>query len=90
MGDTSQHSHQVFRSKVDGSGRIVLPAEVRSELGISAGDVVMIVKDGSGVHVETPEHALKALQEYFQKLVPAHISLVDELIAERRAEAERE
>jgi AbrB family looped-hinge helix DNA binding protein len=92
MGDgmESEIRHQVFRSRLDGSGRIVLPAEVRSDLGLSPGDMVMIVKDGAGVHVETPENARKALQDYFLKLVPAGVSLVDELIAERRAEAERE
>jgi AbrB family looped-hinge helix DNA binding protein len=81
---------RVYRSKVDASGRIVLPAELRSELGLLEGSPVLVIRDGLGVHIETPAHALDALQAYFQDLVPANVSLADELIADRRAEAERD
>lgn len=81
---------QVYRARLDGSGRIVLPAELRQDLGIVQGDELVIVRDANGLHVETPEQASAAMRAYFKALVPAGVSLADELIAERRAEAERE
>lgn len=90
MSTGNREPLHTFQSKVDQSGRIVLPAELRSELGIAPGDTVNLLKDEAGVHVQTQQQALKALQEYFGKIVPTGVNLVDELIAERRAEAERE
>jgi AbrB family looped-hinge helix DNA binding protein len=86
----SGHQRRVFRSRVDGSGRIVLPAEVRSAFGLEKGSSVTVVQDETGVHLETPEQALKAIQEYFQKLVPPGVSLADEIIQEHRDEVARE
>lgn len=82
--------HRVYRSRVDQSGRIVLPAEVRDELGLEPGSSVLLIKDNEGVRLDTPDHALDELQAYFRQLVPAGVSLVDELIEERKAEAARE
>lgn len=90
MNSSNREASHTFLSKVDQSGRIVLPAELRNELGIAPGDTVNLVKDETGLHVQTPQQALKALQEYFRKIVPPGVNLADELIAERRAEAERE
>lgn len=81
---------RVYPARLDASGRIVLPVELRSEMGISQGDELLIIKDEFGLHVETPEQASAALRAYFMALVPRAVSLADELIAERRAEAERE
>jgi len=86
-----EKSHtQVYPARLDSSGRILLPVDLRLELGISQGDELLIVKDQNGLHVETPEQASAALRAYFKALVPAGVSLADELIAERRADAERE
>ncbi len=76
--------------RIDKSGRVGMPAELRTELGLSDGSRVHWVKDASGVRIETAEEALKALQHYFAKLVPPGVSLADELIAERREETARE
>jgi len=90
MEGTSRENQKVYRSRVDKSGRISIPAELRGELGLSPGSRVLVVKDDAGVHLETPAHALRSLQDYFRKLVPPGVSLADELIAERREEAARE
>jgi AbrB family looped-hinge helix DNA binding protein len=84
--DDKVGEHRVFRARIDGSGRIVLPAELRSDLGMSAGDTVTLVQDTSGIHVKTQAQTLKAIQDYFQSFVPEGVSLADELIAARRAE----
>jgi AbrB family looped-hinge helix DNA binding protein len=81
---------RVFRARIDDSGRIVLPAELRSDMGMSVGDTVTLVQDTSGLHVKTQAQALKDIQDYFRSFVPEGVSLVDELIAERRAEFKAE
>ena len=83
-------SRRVFRSRVDASGRIVLPRELRDRWHLSTGDGISFVEDGRTVRLETPEIALQEARAYFQSLVPKGVSVVDELLAERRAEAASE
>ena len=90
MEHVSGQEHKVFRSKIDKSGRIVLPAEVRTALGVGVGDSVMVVQEGTAIEIVTPQQALRQAQEYFMKLAPPDVSMVDELIQEHREEAERE
>ena len=87
---TSGHEERVFQSKVDKSGRISLPAEIRESLGVRAGDSVLVKQEGSSVEILTPMQAMRKAQAYFQKLVPPGVSLADELIQEHREEAARE
>jgi AbrB family looped-hinge helix DNA binding protein len=90
MRTESGEGRRVFGAKVDGSGRIVLPADVRSAFGLKKGSKVTVVHDETGVHIQTPEQALRAIQEYFKKLVPPGVSLADEIIQEHRDEAAHE
>ena len=80
----------VYRARLDRSGRIVLPQPVREGLRLTCGDEVLVIRQGDDYRIETPSQALQAAQEYFRSLVPASVSLVDELLAERRSEVERE
>ena len=70
-------------------GRVVIPAAVRAELGLEPGDELRLRIEGGRLLLERPTDAIAAL-----KALTAHIprgrSLVDELIAERRAAAEGE
>ena len=90
MQRTSGQQHKVYRSKIDKSGRIVLPAEIRTTLGVSEGDSVLVVQEGKSVEIMTPQEALHQAQEYFMKLVPAGVSLADDIIQEHREEVARE
>ena len=81
---------RVFRSKLDSSGRIVLPREVRERMSLKAGDGVLLIDDDTGLRLETPEQSLREAQTYFSKLVEPGVSVVDELLRERREEAARE
>jgi AbrB family looped-hinge helix DNA binding protein len=86
----SGQEHNVYRTKIDKSGRIVLPAEVRTTLGVGEGDSVLVVQDGKSIRILTSQEALRQAQEYFINLAPPGVSLADELIQEHREEAERE
>lgn len=83
-------SERVFRSRVDSSGRIVLPREVRERMALKVGDGVLLIDDANGVRLETPEQSLREAQAYFSKLAEPGVSVVDELLRERREEAARE
>ena len=72
------------------NGRLVLPAQLRKELGVDkGGQLVARLVDGE-VRLTTPDRALDEARTLFRRYVPAGTGIVDEVIAERRAESERE
>jgi AbrB family looped-hinge helix DNA binding protein len=78
------------RVTIGPGGRMVIPAELRRSLGVQAGDQVVVdLKDGD-LRVRSLDAVIKRVQERVRQYVPDHISLVDELTADRRAEAARE
>jgi AbrB family looped-hinge helix DNA binding protein len=86
----TRQGETIYQSKVDSSGRISLPAEIRASLGVEVGDLVIVKQEGSSIEILTPMQALRKAQEYFQKLVPPGVSLADEIIQEHRDEVARE
>jgi AbrB family looped-hinge helix DNA binding protein len=75
---------------VTSNGRILLPAEVRNALGVAEGEKLHgSVQDGQ-LTLMTSATALRKTQERLRGLMPPGVGLVDELIAERRAENARE
>jgi AbrB family looped-hinge helix DNA binding protein len=79
-----------IRVRVAEAGRVVIPAELRAELGIEEGQDVVFTRDGSGVRITTLTEAIRQIQDYFAGLAPSDVLLSEEFIAERRAEAARE
>jgi AbrB family looped-hinge helix DNA binding protein len=78
------------RLKIDSAGRIVIPAEMRAAMLVKPGDTVTArVVDGE-FRIVSPEAALRRVQAMARKIIPPGVSLVDELIADRREEARRE
>ncbi len=84
------HPHESFRVRVDAAGRVVVPAELRQELGITAGDDLILSADSQGIHLQTFAQAVQAAQEVLAPYRVAGESIVDELIRDRRQEARRE
>lgn len=76
--------------KVGPKGRVVVPAQIRRELGIEEGTELLARVEGEGIVLEPRSAAIRRLQELVTSVVPRDVSLVDELIAERREEAGRE
>ena len=80
-----------YRARVDGTGRVLIPAEIRKRAGMKPGATVTITEGPSGRIVLEPTLALlREAQEYFRSLAPAGVLWSDELVAERRTEARRE
>ncbi len=71
-------------------GVIQLPAEILETMGVAEGDQVQLALDGDVVRVLSRAAAIREAQELVRRYVPEGVSLVDELLAERRAEAARE
>ena len=72
------------------SGRLVIPVELRRELGVEAGDEVILRLDEEGLHVSTPAQALVRAQAFVKGLGLEGRNLAGELVAERRREAAEE
>ncbi|MBF6618915.1 MAG: AbrB/MazE/SpoVT family DNA-binding domain-containing protein [Patulibacter sp.] len=68
-------------------GRLVIPAPVREALGIAPGDRLHLHVSGTQLVLERPADAVDALRGLTAH-VPRSRSLVDELLAERRREAD--
>jgi AbrB family looped-hinge helix DNA binding protein len=74
-------------TRIGKGGRVVIPAEFRRMLGMAEGDeVVLWVEDGE-LRLTTPRQAVRKAQALIRKYVPEDVSLVAELIRERRKEA---
>ena len=75
--------------KIGQGGRIVLPAQIRKALGVTTGDDLILALSDGEVRMFTRREAIRRAQGMLKHLAPGR-SLVDELIAERRAEAANE
>jgi AbrB family looped-hinge helix DNA binding protein len=78
------------KTRINENGRIVIPAEIREELGIRAGDELVLTLEGGVLQIEPQRNRIKRVQESLQRLIPAQRVLSDELVADRREEAARE
>ena len=78
------------RTTVGPGGRVVIPAEYRAALGIKEGDAVFMRLDGEELRVVSDATEVQRVREMIAGYVPEGESVVDELILERRREAEAE
>lgn len=71
-------------------GRIAIPADLLCKLGLQDGDTVVLHVVEGVLRVRSPDAVIAEIQALVRGFVPEGVSVVDELIAERRAEAARE
>ncbi len=81
---------RAFKTKLGKGGRIVIPTEYRRELGVEPGDEIILHLDAEGLRLYTPAQAVARAQILVRRYVPEERSLSEELISERREEADRE
>ena len=72
------------------NGRVLVPAEMRAALGLRSGGPVMVRLEGERLVLEPLSSAVRRIQGAMQQYARPDSSLVDELIADRRREAESE
>ena len=76
----------MFNMKMSDGGRVVIPAEIRHFMGLKEGDAVLWELRGGEAVLTTRLAQMREAQAMVRQYVPAGVSLVDELIADRLAE----
>lgn len=83
-----EQPHVKIRVGADGS--IVVPATLSEALGLKEGDVLFAQAHDGEIHLLTLKAAVRRAQAIVRQFVPEGVSLVDELIEDRRREVEAE
>ena len=78
--------HQTRMSK---EGRVLIPAAVREELGLSANTPLSIYVQDGEVRIVSRVQAVRHIQQRMAKYKKSGESVVDELLKERREEAKQ-
>ena len=80
----------VWNCRIDTSWRITLPQSWRVANKLKIGDELVASFENGAVVLRTFDEAIKLLQEEFSDGLDSNTSLVDELLADRRKDAELE
>lgn len=78
-----------WNCRVDASGRLVLPLQVRTDQDIDNGDELVVTVEDGAIVLRSYADAMKRLQDAFCEGIPAGVSLSQELIEERKKEVDR-
>lgn len=77
-------------SSLSSGGRVVIPAAFRRALGLKDGDQVLLELHDGEIHLTTRARRLARARERVARLVPGGASMAEELLRDRRAEADGE
>ncbi|MGC8528878.1 MAG: AbrB/MazE/SpoVT family DNA-binding domain-containing protein [Leptospirillia bacterium] len=75
--------------RIGPQGRLVIPSVLRKKLKIEEGTRLMVKIENDSLVLELPDAVLERTRQRFSK-IPKTVSLVDELIADRRSSARQE
>jgi len=78
------------RIQVGTGGGIFLPPQIQQTLSIKEGDTLIATLDDGELRLLTVPAAVRKAQAIVKKFVPHGVKLVDELLEDRRREAERD
>lgn len=67
-----------------------LPADIRRLLGLTGAGRIVLTQDEEGIRLTTAESTLRRVQELAAPFRKGQGSIVDEFIAERRAEGAKD
>ena len=77
-------------TKLGEGGRIVVPSAFRKALGIQSGDDLIMILENDELRIMSPRRAIARAQALVRRYIPDDFRLSDELLEDRRREAERE
>lgn len=86
----TNEGHEVWQTTVDGSGRVLVPAELRHAMHAEKGTTLLWIKSSNGLQLATFEQSLAEIQKYYQRLSPKDDVWTEDLIARRKQEAAHE
>jgi len=78
------------RVLVSADGRMALPAGLRQQLHVEGGGLLVIREDEGRLVLESVDDAARRAQSLVRRYAPAAQGVTDGLLAERRADADRE
>lgn len=78
-----------YHAKIIAGGKIVIPADLRRQLGFAEGDMLVVERDGETVVLKSRAQVLREIQASLKEAIKRPFT-VDEFVAGRRAEVERE
>lgn len=84
---SSAAAHRVI---VGSQGEVLLPDKVRQELGLRSGETLLVSVEDDEIRLTTVSAAIRKVQAAVRQYVPDSVSLVDELLDDRRREIESE
>jgi antitoxin PrlF len=84
------HTELKSRVRIEGKGRVVIPASFRSALGLKIGDEIDLRIEDNEIRISTLQSRLAKSRQRLRKFVKPGRLLSDELIAERRRAAMNE
>lgn len=88
IGSNTTKEH--YTLQIGDRGRIILPAPVRKSLGLKEGDrLALTVEPDGAMRLISVRNRIESVRGMWSHLAPGR-SLSEELISERREEAERE
>lgn len=90
FGESSEGFDAKAKLKVGPDGRILIPAAMRKAAGLAPGETVIVELKGEEIILSTFSARIRKVQRILAKYKKPGESVVDEFIAERRAEAARE
>ena len=79
-----------IRQRVNQNGRVIIPAAFRKALGIAVGDEIVLRIQDDELRITTQQRRIQRARRRARQYVKPGISLVNELLAERREAAKHE
>lgn len=88
--DSVHNESDVWQVSVDSSGRVLLPAALRNDMGANTGATLLWVRDENGLHLKSFDDSLAQIQDYYVGLDGSGRSWSEELLKQRVIEASSE
>ena len=81
-----------YQTRITEDGRLALPVEITRAMGFGPGDWLSVDQVDGRLVIRTYADVVREGQDQFRSMLPPGFdrSLVDELVTDQRAEAERE
>ena len=83
------HMENVIHTKMGEGRRVAIPAELCQQYGIEPGDPVVLETSATGIVMRPLDAVIREVQAYFADVAPPEVLLSEELLHDRREEANR-
>ena len=85
--ETAKSPQQAVRIEIGPNREVTIPAHILAAAQTGAGKSLLVRFDDDEIKLVTPEATTRKVQAAVRKFVPEGVSLVDELLKERRRES---